>query len=1350
MSDEPNTSEVVLETRNVTKRFPGVLANDDVSMKLHRGEILALLGENGAGKSTLMNIIYGLYHQDEGEVLLKDQEVRFASPREAIHSGIGMVHQHFQLVDVMTVAENVVLGEEKEAPAWRTIFSVLFGTLLGMLTFGLIVAFNNPLVYSTFTFGLLIILGPWVVSRFVLQIIGSISDNVKASIQPFRRGIIYFVQILAFFSVALAASNVQALDSEFWVAIVGMMLFIGAGYFIPIILSRNPYQERLRKPLSQYLQVKRETFDVLTIFVSLLVLAGVGLLIVAVMWLISQLADTSTDASRTLEFLLWVQVAIAGSALVALVLSWVFSWMFQSWDQVTKGLRVTWGLAWRIGLVLVALWAGNMARQVSEMAIVTRLMQTDRPFTIENTRQAGLSATATGKTEFALQWRSVERTGDRDQQITRILELIDEAFYREETIEVSPGLQTHVAGYDGLSTTWREAVDNVPLTVRDIIVVSMLIAFSVVAVRTWRGSKPFPGDLTSFRENDPLKALFSDYLLMILICVFYIAMIVLSAEHIDTLWKLIFVAVGTLIIGLTFIRTIRNRQQDPDRIRPVTPLDTVIDALMNWAYTIFSVRNTRQAAERVQELSRQYGLEVDPDVVVEKLPVGLQQRVEIIKALYRRADILILDEPTAVLTPQEGKELFKIMRELAAQGVSIIFITHKLKEVFEVATNIVVMRNGAVVGATTPSEATEGSLAAMMVGREVLLRVDKTEAHPEDVVLRVENLEAIDDRGAVALNRVSFDVRAGEVLGVAGVQGNGQSELVEVLTGLRPMSEGAVELLGQELKPRRHPDASLSQRIWSVVIDLGVVAVFTALVSYFWSYFSNDLDNFSLISLQTAIIFLVLDAVYTLTAWQWIGATFGKGVMSLQVVDAPSDRQPNFLQLGLRYLAHSLVRYLSPVFVPAAALLAALLADERPYSERLQSILYWYDSIPAIRCRVINRILITPRQIKDLRSSHVPEDRHRFGLVKPFTVAENLILNDYYEQPHAQPPSRLQVPGLSAVYVMLFGSIFAILGYAWLYVWNSSLWDDVLTRYGVPDSGLRTVPIDQGMTSLQRNYLNDPLVLSLGILLALTLGFSVLAYLLTKAVLRFVGNPFGVLMPLAMMAGGYVVLLVGNAVADIAGVRDFLALPFINLMASIRTDFATEINQAIQAVAGLLLLIVIGGLYNWVTQKLEQEPALVQRRQRLAQSRVGQFLEMQNAQGLTLNIRDSLSYTGQLIQEYDIRTPSPLVAGGSLSGGNQQKLVVAREFSRLPRLLIASQPTRGIDVGSIEFIHKRIIAQRDKGAAVLLVSAELDEVMSLADRIAVMYKGQIVKIVEAGTASREKLGLLMAGIVDDH
>ena len=390
------------------------------------------------------------------------------------------------------------------------------------------------------------------------------------------------------------------------------------------------------------------------------------------------------------------------------------------------------------------------------------------------------------------------------------------------------------------------------------------------------------------------------------------------------------------------------------------------------------VLDRRGASAKIRQLSEQYGLEVDPNAYIRDIPVGVQQRVEIIKLLYREAEILILDEPSAVLTPQEIEGLFRIMRALVAQGKSIIFITHKLKEVAEIADRITVIRRGKVIGSTTPEEADELKLAEMMVGRAVRLEVEKTEATPGDSVLHVEGLTVLDDLFNVAVDDISFEVRSGEILGMAGVQGNGQTELVEALTGLRSVQSGKIGLLEHEI-------------------------------------------------------------------------------------------------------THS-----------------------------------------------------SPRKITELGSAHVPEDRQQDGLLLAFSVADNLVMNTYYQPPFSKGPV--------------------------------------------------------------------------------------------------------------------------------------------------------------------------------LQQKVIQETA------------------------------------NRLIKEFDIRTPNASVEAGSLSGGNQQKVIVAREFSRPIKFLVASQPTRGLDVGSIEYIHKRIIQKRDEGCAVLLVSTELDEVMGLADRIAVMYRGKIIAILPAKEVTKEGVGLLMAGI----
>ncbi len=383
-----------------------------------------------------------------------------------------------------------------------------------------------------------------------------------------------------------------------------------------------------------------------------------------------------------------------------------------------------------------------------------------------------------------------------------------------------------------------------------------------------------------------------------------------------------------------------------------------------------------EARRRVREISDRFGFDVDPDALVEDLPVGAQQRVEIIKALSREAKVLILDEPTAVLTPQETDELIAIMRQLKASGTSIVFITHKLREVRAVADRITVIRRGKVVGSAEPSAA-ETELASLMVGRSVSLGVDRAPAQPGEVALKVRGLTVIDAAGVRQLDDIGFDVARGEIVAIAGVQGNGQTELTEVILGLQKPVAGSVELDGTELVGR-----SVKQ-----VIEAGV--------------------------------------------------------------------------------------------------------------------------------------------------GFVPEDRTEDGIVADFSVAENLILDLYDRAPFA-----------------------------------------------------RGIALDPGR---------------------------------------------------------------------------------------VRTS---------------------------------------------AQERV---------------------------VEFDVRTPSVETAAGNLSGGNQQKVVLAREMSRPLRLFIASQPTRGLDVGSIEFVHKRVVAERDNGTPVIIVSTELDEVLDLADRIVVMYRGAIVGTVPGGT-DRDVLGLMMAGV----
>ncbi|MED3880249.1 ABC transporter ATP-binding protein [Priestia megaterium] len=387
--------------------------------------------------------------------------------------------------------------------------------------------------------------------------------------------------------------------------------------------------------------------------------------------------------------------------------------------------------------------------------------------------------------------------------------------------------------------------------------------------------------------------------------------------------------------------------------------------------------NIKKAAQDIQELSNQYGLSVDPYAKIQDISVGMQQRVEILKTLYRGADILIFDEPTAALTPQEITELIQIMKKLIQEGKSIILITHKLKEIMSVCDRCTIIRKGVGVGTVNVKETNPDELAALMVGREVHFKTEKKTATPKEAVLTIKELVVEDSRGVEAVSSLDLSVRAGEIVGIAGVDGNGQTELIEAITGLRKIKSGSITLKNQELST------------------------------------------------------------------------------------------------------------------------------------------------------------LSTRKITEAGVGHIPQDRHKHGLVLDYTIGENIGLQTYYQKP--------------------------------------------MSKSGI------------------------------------------------------------------------------------------------------------------------------------------------------------------------LNYKELYKKAKELIAEYDVRTPSEYTQARSLSGGNQQKAIIAREVDRSPELLIAAQPTRGLDVGAIEFIHKKLIEERDKGRAVLLVSLELDEVMNLSDRIAVIYEGKIVDIVDPKETNEQELGLLMAG-----
>ncbi|EMA6344409.1 ABC transporter ATP-binding protein [Bacillus cytotoxicus] len=384
-----------------------------------------------------------------------------------------------------------------------------------------------------------------------------------------------------------------------------------------------------------------------------------------------------------------------------------------------------------------------------------------------------------------------------------------------------------------------------------------------------------------------------------------------------------------------------------------------------------------EAAQEIKKLSEQYGLAVDPYAKIEDISVGMQQRVEILKTLYRGAEILIFDEPTAVLTPQEIHELIQIMKKLVQEGKSIILITHKLKEIMEVCDRCTIIRKGKGIGTVDVANTDEHKLAERMVGRQVNFKTEKLDAKPKEDVLSIANLVVRDARQLPAVKGLDLTVRAGEIVGIAGIDGNGQSELIEAITGLRKVESGSIAMNGKEI-----------------------------------------------------------------TNW--------------------------------------------PV-----------------------------------------------RRITEEGIGHIPEDRHKHGLVLDFSVRDNIVLQTYYKNPFSK-----------------------------------------------------------------------------------------------KGILNF----------------------------------------------------------------------------NDITKKAKE-----------------------------------------LIAQFDVRTPSEYTLARALSGGNQQKAIIAREVDRNPDLLIAAQPTRGLDVGAIEFIHKKLIEQRDKGKAVLLVSLELDEILNVSDRVAVIYEGRIVAIVDAKATNEQELGLLMAG-----
>lgn len=409
----------------------------------------------------------------------------------------------------------------------------------------------------------------------------------------------------------------------------------------------------------------------------------------------------------------------------------------------------------------------------------------------------------------------------------------------------------------------------------------------------------------------------------------------------------------------------------------VEPFTVTQNIILGAEPTSMGKIDLRKAEKEVQELSNKYGLKVDARAKIQDISVGMQQRVEILKTLYRGAEVLIFDEPTAVLTPQEIIELMQIMKSLIAEGKSIILITHKLKEIMQICDRCTVIRKGKGIGTVNVADSSVDELASLMVGRDVSFKTKKTPAQPKETILKVNNLHVKDSRKVEMVKGLNLEVRAGEIVGIAGVDGNGQSELIEAITGLKKAQNGSIELNG-------------------------------------------------------------------------------KAITNL-----------------------------------------------------------------------------SPRKVTESGVGHIPQDRHKFGLVLDFPIGENIVLQTYYKKPYS--------------------------------------------KYKV------------------------------------------------------------------------------------------------------------------------------------------------------------------------LNYKEIYDKAEKLIKEYDVRTPSVYTKARALSGGNQQKAIISREVDRSPDLLIAAQPTRGLDVGAIEFIHQKLIEERDKGRAILLVSFELDEILDVSDRIAVVFDGEIVANVKPEETNEQKLGLLMAG-----
>jgi ABC-type uncharacterized transport system ATPase subunit len=511
------------------------------------------------------------------------------------------------------------------------------------------------------------------------------------------------------------------------------------------------------------------------------------------------------------------------------------------------------------------------------------------------------------------------------------------------------------------------------------------------------------------------------------------------------------------------------------------------------------------AAQEIRKLSEEFKLAVNPHTIIEHLSVGQQQRVELLKALYRHARLLILDEPTAVLTPQEVEEFFAILRRMREQGKTVIIITHKLAEVLAISDEVTVMRDGKVVGGLQTKDTNAAELARLMVGREVLLRVEKEESTPGATQLQVSGVSVTDTDGKKRLDGVSFNVRKGEIVGIAGVEGNGQTELIEVLAGLKHPSGGEMLLENKPLVWWNYPTGKTLRHallmVWLfLLIETGIL-----LIAY---PHQPELSKSFLIRLipQSIVIWGFILALKLRVKWAPLVVSILSGLSLIALV------------------AFVLLSKLNTLDTFLAAINAILLIYLITHASRTH--------VEFKRRNKTEIAALNPRQIKELAVGHIPEDRHRRGLLLDFDLKENAILGVHYRKP----------------------------------------------------------------------------IVSIG-------------PLLDKTAIR--------------------------------------------------------------------------------------------------------------------------SRAQEIIEGFDVRPANAELPARALSGGNQQKLIIGREFKVDPKLLLVSQPTRGVDIGAIEFIHRKLVALRDAGCAILLVSAELEEVTSLSDRLLVIHDGKIVGEVDPKVATVEEIGLLM-------